>query len=107
MHLEFFGAAADAPRLTRLREKLLALSRYSVDRVLCVPFNQALAAFGVAPRRGWPAINFFFNTMLEDTNAIGMDDPWSRPGDYVLLGMSFLQYYDLRQEGDRLILQSR
>lgn len=42
---EFFGAAADAPRLTRLREKLLALSRYSVDRVLCVPFNQALAAW--------------------------------------------------------------
>ena len=23
--------------------------------------------------------------MLDDTNAIGMDDPWSRPGDYVLL----------------------
>ena len=21
----------------------------------------------------------------DDTNAIGMDDPWSRPGDYVLL----------------------
>ena len=23
--------------------------------------------------------------MLDDTNALGMDDPWSRPGDYVLL----------------------
>ena len=47
--------------------------------------NTDLARFGVKPRGGWPAINFFFNTMLDDTNAIGMDDPWSRPGDYVLL----------------------
>jgi len=41
---EFFGAAAQAPRLTRLREKLLALRRYSVDRVLCLPFTKRLAA---------------------------------------------------------------
>lgn len=47
--------------------------------------NMGLAKFDVRPRGGWPAINFFFNTMLDDTNAIGMDDPWSRPGDYVLL----------------------
>jgi aminomethyltransferase len=47
--------------------------------------NADLARFNVRPRGGWPAINFFFNTMLDDANAIGMDDPWSRPGDYVLL----------------------
>ena len=47
--------------------------------------NADLARFDVRPRGGWPAINFFFNTMLDDTNAIGMDDPWSRPGDFVLL----------------------
>jgi aminomethyltransferase len=47
--------------------------------------NADLAQYGVRPRGGWPAINFFFNTMLDETNAIGMDDPWSRPGDYVLL----------------------
>ena len=41
--------------------------------------------FGIHPRGGWPAINFFFNTMLDDANAIGMDDPWSRPGDFVLM----------------------
>ena len=41
--------------------------------------------FGIHPRGGWPAINFFFNTMLDDSNAIGMDDPWSRPGDFVLM----------------------
>lgn len=47
--------------------------------------NTDLARFGIRPRGGWPAINFFFNTMLDETNALGMDDPWSRPGDYVLL----------------------
>lgn len=47
--------------------------------------NADLARYHVRPRAGWPAINFFFNTMLDETNAIGMDDPWSRPGDYVLL----------------------
>ncbi len=47
--------------------------------------NIDLARFDIRPRGGWPAINFFFNTMLDATNAIGMDDPWSRPGDYVLL----------------------
>ena len=47
--------------------------------------NADLASYGVRPRAGWPAINFFFNTLLDDSNAIGMDDPWSRPGDFVLL----------------------
>ncbi|MDH3665672.1 MAG: aminomethyltransferase family protein [Paracoccaceae bacterium] len=44
-----------------------------------------LAQYQIRPRAGWPAINFFFNTMLDDTNALGMDEPWSRPGDYVML----------------------
>jgi aminomethyltransferase len=44
-----------------------------------------LAQYGIRPRAGWPAINFFFNTMLDDTNALGFDDPWSRPGDFVML----------------------
>ncbi len=47
--------------------------------------NVALAKFGIRPRAGWPAINYFFNTLLDDAHAISMDDPWSRPGDYVLL----------------------
>ena len=47
--------------------------------------NLELSRFDIRPRGGWPAINFFFNTMLDDTNALGMDEPWSRPGDYVLL----------------------
>lgn len=48
-------------------------------------FNKALTPYGIHERGGWAAINFFFNTLLDDANAIGMDDPWSRPGDYVLL----------------------
>ncbi len=47
--------------------------------------NADLAQYGVRPRGGWPAINFFFNTMLDATNTLGFDEPWSRPGDYVLL----------------------
>ena len=48
-------------------------------------FNGTLAEHGVAPRKGWPAINFFFNTRIDEHNAITLDEPWSRPGDYVLL----------------------
>ncbi len=48
-------------------------------------FNRALKPYGIAPRAGWPAINFFFNTQVEPCGALGMDEPWSRPGDYVLL----------------------
>jgi aminomethyltransferase len=44
-----------------------------------------LAQYGIRPRAGWPAINFFFNTILDDANALGMDEPWSRPGDFVML----------------------
>lgn len=48
-------------------------------------FNEALAPFEFEDRRGWPAINFFFNTFVDDLSAIHFDQPWSRPGDYVLL----------------------
>ncbi|WP_395698397.1 DUF1989 domain-containing protein [Methylocella sp.] len=48
-------------------------------------FNAALAPYGVAPRRGWPAVNFFYNTFVGEDDMIGFDEPWSRPGDYVLL----------------------
>lgn len=47
--------------------------------------NRGLAKWGVRPRAGWPAINFFFNTLIDAENGIVTDEPWSRPGDYVLL----------------------
>ena len=48
-------------------------------------FNSALAGRGVTPRAGWMAINFFFNTGLDEHGVMYSDEPWSRPGDYVLL----------------------
>ncbi len=48
-------------------------------------FNAAIDPYGIARRKGWPALNFFFNTALGSDNVIYVDEPWSRPGDYVLL----------------------
>ena len=48
-------------------------------------FNKVLNPFSVNSRRGWEAINFFYNTNLDDNNQLYLDEPWSRPGDYVLL----------------------
>ncbi len=48
-------------------------------------FNGALKPYGVAARKGWMAFNFFYNTAIDDHNAMYLDEPWSRPGDYVLM----------------------
>ncbi|MDN5914268.1 MAG: aminomethyltransferase family protein [Pseudonocardia sp.] len=48
-------------------------------------FNEQLRPFGVAPRAGWPALNLFYNTSFDDHHQLVFDEPWSRPGDYVLL----------------------
>ncbi|MGB7204133.1 MAG: DUF1989 domain-containing protein, partial [Anderseniella sp.] len=48
-------------------------------------FNSALAEHGVTARAGWMAINFFFNTGVDEHGVMYSDEPWSRPGDYVLL----------------------
>jgi aminomethyltransferase len=47
--------------------------------------SRVLAPHGVKPRNGWPAINFFFNTGIDAHQQMTLDEPWSRPGDYVLL----------------------
>ena len=47
--------------------------------------SRALQNHGVQGRRGWPAINFFFNTGVDAHQQLTLDEPWSRPGDYVLL----------------------
>lgn len=42
---EFFNDSASVPaRLTRFREKVQALQRYGVDKVVVVPFNRVIAA---------------------------------------------------------------
>lgn len=48
-------------------------------------FNQVLQPYGIAPRSGWAAINFFFNTEVNNAGEIIAAESWSRPGDYVLL----------------------
>ena len=48
-------------------------------------FNGQVTPFGIAPRMGWEALNFFYNTGFDANNVFVMDEPWSRPGDYVLL----------------------
>ena len=47
-------------------------------------FNAALAAYDIAPKIGWPALNLFFNTSVDEANCYHGDESWSRPGDYVL-----------------------
>ncbi len=48
-------------------------------------FNQALNGYDIPPRKGWEALNYFYNTAIDAQNQIYFDEPWSRPGDYVLL----------------------
>jgi aminomethyltransferase len=48
-------------------------------------FNAELLPYTIEPRKGWPALNFFFNTAFDADNVLVSDEPWSRPGDYVLL----------------------
>ncbi|MGQ0567102.1 MAG: DUF1989 domain-containing protein [Gemmobacter sp.] len=47
-------------------------------------FNAALAPHGVTARAGWMAVNLFFNTGIDAQGVVISDEPWSRPGDYVL-----------------------
>src|SRR5581483_2263949 len=48
-------------------------------------FNEQLLPYTIAPRRGWPALNLFYHTSFDPGNLLVSDEPWSRPGDYVLL----------------------
>lgn len=48
-------------------------------------FSNQLEEYGVVRRKGWEAVNFFYNTGIDANNVIHLDEPWSRPGDYVLL----------------------
>lgn len=48
--------------------------------------SDAFEPYGIARRRAWPAINFFFNSWIDQADqAIASDEAWSRPGDYVAM----------------------
>ena len=51
-------------------------------------FNGQVTPYGVGERTGWEALNFFYNTDFDADHNLIMDEPWSRPGDYVLLKAS-------------------
>ncbi|MBF2076666.1 MAG: DUF1989 domain-containing protein [Synechococcales cyanobacterium C42_A2020_086] len=48
-------------------------------------FNRVLHPYGILPRPGWSAVNFFYNTAIASDGTIVGGESWSRPGDYVLL----------------------
>jgi aminomethyltransferase len=70
---------------------LACFARYYEDQgypghVNCTDnFNAELGGYGIAARKGWMALNFFYNTGIDQNNVLYFDEPWSRPGDYVLL----------------------
>ena len=47
-------------------------------------FNGQLVPYTIEARKGWPALNLFFNTSFDRNNLLITDESWSRPGDYVL-----------------------
>ena len=47
-------------------------------------FNRVLDKFTLRKRLGWNAINLFYNTAIDANNSLIFDEPWSRPGDYVM-----------------------
>lgn len=79
---EFFGRDVK-PRLTRMREKLEALAQFGVDRVVVLPFHQALANL--------PATEFVETVLVQQLGAkailIGDDFRFGhrRAGDIALL----------------------
>ncbi len=46
--------------------------------------NQTMEKFGVEKKKGWHAINLFFNTSAGGLNSVLSDESFARPGDYVL-----------------------
>lgn len=48
-------------------------------------FSGILTRYGLEARKGWPAVNYFFNTSVGACGSIDFDEAWSNPGDYVLL----------------------
>ena len=47
-------------------------------------FNYALDKYSVRKRLGWNAVNLFYNTGIDSNNSLIFDEPYSRPGDYIL-----------------------
>ena len=46
--------------------------------------SQTMEKFGVQKKKGWHAINLFFNTSAGGLNSLVSDESYARPGDYVM-----------------------
>ena len=46
--------------------------------------NESMEKFGVKNKKGWQAINLFFNTSAGGLNSVVADESFARPGDYVI-----------------------
>ncbi len=104
--MEFFRPVQGPARLTRFREKLRALSRYAVDRVLCIKFNDDFAS--LAPEA--------FVDILKDRLAVSylvVGDDFrfgkDRTGDFTLLqqqgrqhGFEVVHLHTFHVDGDRV-----
>lgn len=104
---EYFAPEQAKPRLTRLREKLKALPRYGVDRVLCLRFNQALASL--------PPGEFIQQILIDGLGVrylvVGDDFRFGnkRAGDFTMLqkageqhGFPVVNMHTFNIEGDRV-----
>ncbi len=47
--------------------------------------SNTMQKFGVAKKKGWHAINLFFNTSAGGQNSLLSDESFARPGDYVIM----------------------
>lgn len=87
---EFFAYAVVPPRLTSFREKMQALRRFSVERVVCLRFNQALADV--------PAAEFIQRLLVEGLAVrylvVGDDFRFGkgRQGDFAMLHGAGIKY---------------
>ena len=104
---EFFTHGDAPPRLTRFREKIQALRRYSVDRVICLRFNATLAAMSAAA---------FIEQLLVDGLAVrylvvGDDFRFgaARAGDFAMLreaggrhGFQVVTMHNFNVDGERV-----
>ena len=98
LHAKFYDADAE-PLVEVVRDTvgrhdafgLACTAKYYEDlgyfgHVNCTDnFNAELLPYTIEARAGWPALNLFFNTRFDRENVYVVDEPWSRPGDYVLL----------------------
>ena len=46
--------------------------------------NEVMEQYGVQKKKGWHAINLFFNTSAGGQNSVLSDESFARPGDYVI-----------------------